>query len=115
MAIAARLREPGAKARVRASRDEGFADRPACLGAGAAHDGPAPSFESLPAALKAALTPRTRARARAVAGAIRADGPAVAATPPFDATSREGRPIPRDHAGSPSRESASSTSSDRSR
>jgi vancomycin aglycone glucosyltransferase len=56
-----------------------WGDRVAELGIGAAHDGPAPTAESLSAALGAALTPRTRARATAVAGAIRTDGAAVAA------------------------------------
>ena len=41
-----------------------WAGRVAELGIGAAHDGPTPTFESLSAALKAALTPETRARAR---------------------------------------------------
>ncbi|WP_433245268.1 glycosyltransferase [Streptosporangium sp. CA-135522] len=38
-----------------------WAGRVAELGIGAAHDGPTPTFESLPAALKTALTPETRA------------------------------------------------------
>ncbi|OBH42564.1 glycosyltransferase [Mycobacterium mantenii] len=49
------------------------------LGIGAAHDGPAPSTESLSAVLKTALTEPTRARASAVAATIRADGATVAA------------------------------------
>lgn len=56
-----------------------WAARVAELGIGAAHDGPTPTFESLSAALKAALTPETRARAATVAGTIRTDGAAVAA------------------------------------
>ncbi|PSM44948.1 glycosyl transferase [Streptomyces dioscori] len=56
-----------------------FAARVAELGIGAAHDGPAPTVESLSAALGAALDAGTRERATAVAGAIRTDGAAVAA------------------------------------
>jgi vancomycin aglycone glucosyltransferase len=56
-----------------------FASRVAELGIGAAHDGPAPTFESLSVALKTALTPETRARAAAVAATIRTDGATVAA------------------------------------
>ena len=56
-----------------------FAGRVADLGIGAAHDVQAPSTESLSAALSTALTPQTRARARAVAGTISADGATVAA------------------------------------
>ena len=43
-----------------------WAGRVADLGIGAAHDGPAPTTESLTAALRTALTPETRARATAV-------------------------------------------------
>jgi len=71
-----------------------WAGRVADLGVGAAHDGPAPTTESLSAALKTALTPETRARATAVAGAIRGDGAAVAATLLVDAISREEPPVP---------------------
>ena len=56
-----------------------FASRVADLGIGAAHDVQAPTTESLSAALSAALTSQTRARARAVAGTIRTDGATVAA------------------------------------
>ena len=56
-----------------------WAGRVADLGIGAAHDGPTPTTESLSAALKTALTPQARARARAVAGAISTDGATVAA------------------------------------
>ncbi|MFI7058749.1 glycosyltransferase [Streptosporangium canum] len=70
-----------------------WAGRVADLGIGAAHDGPAPTFESLSAALRTALTPETRARARAVAGAIRTDGTTVAATLLLDAVSRERPPV----------------------
>ena len=51
-----------------------FAGRVADLGIGTAHDGPAPTTESPSAALRTTLTPETRARATAVAGAIRTDG-----------------------------------------
>lgn len=70
-----------------------WAGRVAELGIGAAHDGPTPTAESLSAALKAALTPETRARAAAVAGTIRTDGAAVAATLLLDAVSRERPPV----------------------
>lgn len=56
-----------------------WADRVADLGIGAAHDGPTPTTESLSAALSAALSPETRARATAIAGTIRTDGAMVAA------------------------------------
>ncbi|MGR4878282.1 nucleotide disphospho-sugar-binding domain-containing protein [Streptomyces sp. LARHCF249] len=56
-----------------------WAGRVADLGIGTAHDGPVPTAESLSAALSAALTPGTRARARAMAGVIRTDGTTVAA------------------------------------
>jgi vancomycin aglycone glucosyltransferase len=58
------------------------------LGIGAAHDGPTPTFESLSAALRTALTPETRARANAIAGAIRTDGATVAAKRLLDVVSR---------------------------
>lgn len=57
-----------------------WAGRVAELGIGAAHDGPAPTTESLSAALRTTLTPETRARSTAVAGTIRTDGATVAAT-----------------------------------
>ncbi|MGW7056114.1 glycosyltransferase [Streptomyces sp. NPDC054887] len=57
-----------------------WAGRVADLGIGAAHEGPTPTAESLTAALKTALTPSCRARARAVAGTVRSDGATVAAT-----------------------------------
>ena len=63
-----------------------WAGRVADLGIGAAHDGPTPSFESLSAALRIALAPETRARAAAMAGTIRSDGAAVAATRLLDAS-----------------------------
>ena len=70
-----------------------WAGRVARLGIGAAHDGPAPTTESLSAALRTALAPQTRARATAVAGTIRTDGAAVAATLLVDAGSREEPPV----------------------
>jgi hypothetical protein len=66
-----------------------WAARVAELGIGSAHDGPTPTFESLSAALRTALTPETRARASAVAGAIRTDGSTAAAKLLFDAFSQE--------------------------
>jgi vancomycin aglycone glucosyltransferase len=71
-----------------------WAARVAELGIGAAHDGPAPTFEFLPPALRTALTPETRARATTVAGTIRTDGTTVAATLLLDAISREKPPVP---------------------
>ena len=65
-----------------------WAGRVADLGIGAAHDGTAPTTESLSAALRTALTPATRARAKAVAGMIRTDGATVAATLLLDAATR---------------------------
>lgn len=56
-----------------------WAARVAELGIGVAHDGPTPTFDSLSAALRIALAPPTRERARTVAGELRTDGAAVAA------------------------------------
>ena len=70
-----------------------WAGRVAALGIGAAHDGPTPTFESLSAALRTALTPETRARATAVAGTIRTDGATMAAKLLIDAVSRERPPV----------------------
>jgi vancomycin aglycone glucosyltransferase len=67
-----------------------WASRVAELGIGAAHDGPAPTTESLSAALTTVLTPRTRERVAAVAGTIRTDGAAVAATLLLDAITQAG-------------------------
>lgn len=66
-----------------------WAGRVADLGIGTAHDGPAPTTESLSAALGTALAPETRARATAVADMIRTDGTTVAAKLLLDAISRE--------------------------
>ncbi|WP_326682213.1 glycosyltransferase [Streptomyces sp. NBC_01237] len=71
-----------------------WAGRVADLGIGAAHDGPTPTFESLSAALGTALAPGTGARARAVAGTIRADGAEVAAKLLLDTFGRERPPEP---------------------
>jgi vancomycin aglycone glucosyltransferase len=59
------------------------------LGIGAAHDGSAPTIESLSAALERALAAETRSRATAVAGMIRTDGAMVAAQRLIDTVSRE--------------------------
>lgn len=56
-----------------------WAGRVAALGIGAAHDGPAPTVESLAVALESVLTEQTRARARAAAATIRTDGALTAA------------------------------------
>ena len=66
-----------------------WAGRVADLGIGAAHDGPDPTTESLSAALRTALAPETRVRARAVAGTIRTDGATVAAKLLLDTVCRE--------------------------
>ncbi|MER7808973.1 glycosyltransferase [Streptomyces sp900116325] len=71
-----------------------WAGRVADLGIGAAHDGPTPTAESLSAALRTALAPGTRARARTVAGAIRTDGATVAAKLLLDTISPERAPMP---------------------
>jgi UDP:flavonoid glycosyltransferase YjiC (YdhE family) len=70
-----------------------WAGRVAELGIGTAHDGPAPTTESLSAALRTALTPETRARATAMTGAIRTDRTMVAATLLLDAANRERSPV----------------------
>jgi vancomycin aglycone glucosyltransferase len=70
-----------------------WAGRVADLGIGTAHDGPAPTTESLSAALRTALIPETRARATAVAGTIRTDGATVAAKLLLGAVSRERSPV----------------------
>ena len=76
-----------------AGADQAYWAGLADLGIGAAHHGPAPTTGSLSAALRTALTPQTRARAAAVAGAIRTDGAMVAATMLVDAVSRERPPV----------------------
>ncbi|MBA6435859.1 glycosyltransferase [Streptomyces sp. GMR22] len=73
-----------------------WAARVAELGIGAAHDGPAPTLDSLSAALKTALTPETRARARAVAGTMRTDGTTVAAKLLLDPAAADAQAAPID-------------------
>lgn len=75
-----------------------FAARVTALGIGAAHDGPAPTFPSLSAALTKALTPETRARARAVAATMRPDGATLAADLLLKEAAR-GKPEPAGAAG----------------
>jgi vancomycin aglycone glucosyltransferase len=70
-----------------------WAARVAELGIGVAHEGPTPTVDSLSAALTTALTPETRARARAVAGTIRTDGATVAAKLLLDAASPKRPPV----------------------
>jgi vancomycin aglycone glucosyltransferase len=70
-----------------------WAGRVAGLGIGTALPAPALTTESLSAALETALAPGVRARATAVAGAIRTDGAAVAATLLAEAISRD-RAVP---------------------
>jgi len=70
-----------------------WAGRVAGLGIGVTQDVQALTTESLSAALRTALAPQTRARARAVAGTIRTDGAAVAARLLVDAVSRERPPV----------------------
>src|SRR4029077_7200865 len=65
-----------------------WAGRVAALGIGAAHHGPAPTTESLSAALRTALSPEVGARAAAVAGTIRAECAPVAATALLNAARR---------------------------
>ncbi|GGT50358.1 glycosyl transferase [Streptomyces kurssanovii] len=71
-----------------------WAGRVAELGIGAAHDGPTPTFESLSAALRTALKPGTRDRARAVAGMVRTDGTTAAAKLLLDAVTQDRPPMP---------------------
>ena len=70
-----------------------WARRVAGLGIGVTQDVQALTAESLSAALRTALAPQARARARAVAGTIRTDGAAVAARLLADAVSRERPPV----------------------
>ncbi|MFJ9460371.1 glycosyltransferase [Kitasatospora sp. NPDC101447] len=69
-----------------------WAARVAELGIGAAHLDPAPTVDSLSAALATALAPETRTRALAVAGTIRADGATVAAKLLFEAAAAQEEP-----------------------
>ena len=66
-----------------------WAARVAALGIGVAHEGSTPTVDSLSAALTTVLTPEAQARARSVAGTIRADGATVAAKLLLDA----GQPV----------------------
>ena len=66
-----------------------WAGRVAELGIGTAYDGRMATIESLSAALRVTLAPETRARASAVAGKVRADGAAVAATLLLEAVGQE--------------------------
>lgn len=68
-----------------------WASRVAALGIGAAHDGAAPTVESLSAALGTALDAETVARARAVADSMRTDGAAVGAKLLLDTVAGAGR------------------------
>ncbi|MDN3359131.1 nucleotide disphospho-sugar-binding domain-containing protein [Actinomadura sp. DC4] len=63
-------------------------------GIGAAHDEPAPTAGSLSSALRTALAPETRTRARAVAATTRTVGTAVAARLLLEAARRERPPVP---------------------
>ncbi|ATZ28952.1 L-noviosyl transferase [Streptomyces lavendulae subsp. lavendulae] len=69
-----------------------WAGRVAELGIGSAHHDPTPTRDSLYAALTTALTPGTRARARALAATLPADGAARAAELLLDAAGGEGAP-----------------------
>ncbi|MER7514665.1 glycosyltransferase [Streptomyces lavendulae] len=69
-----------------------WAGRVAELGIGSAHHDPVPTAGSLYAALTTALTPGTRARARALAATLPADGAARAAELLLDAAGGEGAP-----------------------
>ncbi|GGM90971.1 glycosyltransferase [Streptomyces fuscichromogenes] len=78
-ATAARAGVPQVVVAVQLSDNPYWAGQVAELGIGAALDGPAPAVDALGVALKTALAPETRARARSLAGGIRTDGAAVAA------------------------------------
>ncbi|MCF6470441.1 glycosyltransferase family 1 protein [Nonomuraea sp. MG754425] len=82
-----------------------WAGRVAGLGVGVAHDGPVPTAGSLTSALETALAAETRARADAVAGAVRADGAAVAANLLAEANVQDRPSVPAgsDHTGDRSR------------
>ena len=66
-----------------------WAGRVVGTGVGTAYDGRSANFEALSAAIEATLAPETRTRANAMAGKIRTDGAAVAATLLMDAISRD--------------------------
>ncbi len=62
-----------------------FAGRVAALGIGVAHDGPAPTVNTLAEALRLVLQPEMRTRANALAPTITTDGAGTAATMLLDA------------------------------
>ncbi|WP_433728409.1 glycosyltransferase [Actinoplanes sp. CA-051413] len=66
-----------------------LAARVAELGIGAAHGGRTPTVDSMSEALRTALTPHVRARAKSVADTISPDGAATAAKLLLDAVNRE--------------------------
>ncbi|MFJ9560481.1 glycosyltransferase [Streptomyces fuscichromogenes] len=78
-ATAARAGVPQVVVAVQLSDNPYWAGQVAQLGIGAALDGPVPAVDALGVALKTALAPETRARARSLAGGIRTDGAEVAA------------------------------------
>lgn len=70
-----------------------LADGPSATIAGA-HEGPAPTAESLPATLRTGPAPGTRARTTAVARTIRTGGATAGAKPLLDTIGREGPLMP---------------------
>ncbi|MFF4341162.1 glycosyltransferase [Kitasatospora sp. NPDC001540] len=79
-----------------------WASRIAELGIGTAHTDPAPTVESLTAALETALSPQVRERAEAVAGTIRTDGASVAADLLLDLAAGVPVVVPRQPSALPS-------------
>ncbi|MFF3842640.1 glycosyltransferase [Streptomyces sp. NPDC001930] len=71
-----------------------WAGRVVDLGIGVAHDGPAPTVDSLLAGLETALTTATRARSRVVAATIDTDGAATAAKRLLAETAPNRPPLP---------------------
>ncbi|MEU3726793.1 glycosyltransferase [Streptomyces sp. NPDC031705] len=69
-----------------------WAGRVTGLGIGTEHEGPAPTADSLSAALAAALAPGVRERAAAVAATVRSDGTTVAARLLLDEAGRDRTP-----------------------
>ncbi|APY84600.1 glycosyltransferase [Streptomyces alfalfae] len=76
---AARAGAPQVVVALQMSDNPYWAGRVADLGIGAAHDDTTPTSESLGVAVKTALSPETRARARSMATEVRSDGAEVAA------------------------------------
>ncbi|MEV0125867.1 glycosyltransferase [Streptomyces sp. NPDC050703] len=76
---AARAGAPQVVVGLQMSDNPYWAGRVADLGIGAAHDDTPPTAESLGLAVKTALSPETRARARALSAQVRDDGAEVAA------------------------------------